>query len=152
MNVFDIALLSIKATKPPKLLDTCVLYTEMTSLLAVWHRNGFIGEAPTDRLSGFLACLFRLMRTDSTVIKEELRQITRELAQKMVTSHLTVIRHLHSVDKVQKHEECVRHAFTERNKLWCSSTDTSLLARQQATRGYKERARLETSATPTIFF
>lgn len=85
------------------------------------------------------------------LIKEERRQTTRELAQKMVSSNVIVARHLHSMAKVQKHGSWVPHALTERNKLHRFFIAASLLARLQDTRGYEERARSGCFDIITIF-
>lgn len=70
----------------------------------------------------------------------------------MLSSHITVALHLHSLGNLQKYGACVPH---DRKKQTLAPPThpaaDSLLDRYHVTYGYKESARLGSSATPTIF-
>ncbi|KAK6021556.1 hypothetical protein OSTOST_12771, partial [Ostertagia ostertagi] len=50
------------------------------------------------------------------LIKEDDRQISRELAEKMDCDHATILRHLHSMEYTQKLGSWVPHKLTEETK------------------------------------
>ena len=72
----------------------------------------------------------------NTLIHNDPRQCTRELANVMNCDHFTIMRHLHSMDKVKKSGVCVSHALSQNHKnQWmdiCASViDRHRLAREQ---------------------
>ena len=76
-----------------------------------FKENGFnTGDTPhSGRPSGFDED--RL----NTLIQNDLRQCTRELANVMNCDHSTIVRHLYSMDKVQKSGVLVPHALSQRS-------------------------------------
>ncbi len=67
----------------------------------------------------------------NALIHENPRQTTRELAETMQISHMTISRHLHSMGKVQKLGSWVPHQLDDRNKNQRITISASLLARHR---------------------
>lgn len=72
------------------------------------------------------------------ILREDPRQTTRELGQKMGCSYDSVARHLHSMGKVQKLGTWVPHVLDENHKIQLCSISASLLTRHQSASGHKE--------------
>lgn len=72
-------------------------------------------------------------------LKEDGRQTSRELAQKMNCDHQTILNHLHKMGFSQKLGAWVPHVLTERNKEKRLQLAAQHLARHRATRGHRDR-------------
>lgn len=88
-------------------------------------RSGRPSEIDEDRLKALL--------------KEDGRQTTRELAEKMDCSAMTISNHLQSIGFTQKLGAWVPHELTEKNKENRLQIAAQHLARHRATRGHKQR-------------
>ena len=73
------------------------------------------------------------------LLRENPCQSTRELAEQLTCDQKTVVKHLHSMGKVQKLCAWVPHALSQNNKLQRSMIAAGLLARHKATHGHKQR-------------
>ena len=70
----------------------------------------------------------------NSLIQEDPRQTTRELANIMGCDHTTIVRHLKSMGKVQKLGSWVPHVLNENSKNQRVSISASLLARHHSAR------------------
>lgn len=73
------------------------------------------------------------------LLKEDGRQTSRELAEKMNISAMTISRHLQSIGFTQKLGAWVPHELNEENKENRLQIAAQHLARHRATRGHKQR-------------
>ena len=64
----------------------------------------------------------------NTLIHSDPHQCTREPANVIHCDHSTIVRHLNSMDKVQKLGVCVPHALSQNHKIQWMAISTSLLA------------------------
>lgn len=64
-------------------------------------------------------------------VEEDPHKTVRELASELGTSHMTVSRHLKTIEKVKKLDSWVPHELNERQQLKRQETCVSLLARQR---------------------
>lgn len=93
--------------KHRKFIEIHVLYIEMTLLAKGWRRNGFpVPRKGISNSSSFrvLVVMFGFMRTNSKLWlkKKKTREAIRVLAQIIVSSHVIVVRRIHSLGKVEK--------------------------------------------------
>ena len=70
----------------------------------------------------------------NTLLHNDLRQYTRELANMMKCDHSTIVRHLHSMDKIQKSGAWVPHSQAKTTKIRGWPVCPSLLARHRLVR------------------
>ena len=70
----------------------------------------------------------------NTLIHNDPRQCTRELANVMNCDHSTIVRHLHSMGKVQKSGVWVPHALSQNHKNQRVAICAPLLARHRLAR------------------
>ena len=75
----------------------------------------------------------------NSLIKKDGLQTTPELAEHMNCSHMTVYRHLISMEKVQKFGSWVPRVLSEKQKSQRSAICAGLLARHGGTHGHKDR-------------
>lgn len=73
------------------------------------------------------------------LLKEDGRQTSRELAEKIGCTHPTILRHLHSMGFEQKFGAWVPHKLSDQDKENRLQIAAQLLARHRATCGHKER-------------
>lgn len=73
------------------------------------------------------------------LLKEDGRQTTRELAERMGSNAITISRHLASMGKVQRLGAWVPHELNERQREKRLTVAAQHLARHRGTRGHKER-------------
>lgn len=67
-----------------------------------------------------------------SILEQNPRQTTRELAEKLNTSQSTVFRHLEKLGKVRKLGQWVPHNLSEHNKADRMSIATCLLSREKS--------------------
>jgi [histone H3]-lysine36 N-dimethyltransferase SETMAR len=77
--------------------------------------------------------------TLNELLHEDPRQTTREIAEKMKCSHITIERHLHSMGKVRKYGAWLPHVLNESNKNLRCTISAGLLARHRSTQGHKQQ-------------
>ena len=70
----------------------------------------------------------------NTLIHNDPRQCTRELANVMIRDHSTIVRHLHSVDNGQKSDIWVPHDLSQKHKNQRVAICAFLLARHRLAR------------------
>ena len=74
-----------------------------------------------------------------TLLKEDQRQTTRELAKEMNCGQTTIVQHLNSLGYTQKIGSWVPHLLTNKNKEKRLAIAGQNLARHRATRGHNDR-------------
>ena len=73
------------------------------------------------------------------LLKQESRQTSRELAEKINCDQKTILNHLHSMGFAEKLGVWVPHELSENNKENCLQIASQHLARHRATRSHKQR-------------
>ena len=73
------------------------------------------------------------------LLKEESRQTSRELAEKMNCDRKTILNHVHLMGFVENLGVWVPHELSKNNKENCLQIASQHLACHQATRGHKQR-------------
>ena len=74
-----------------------------------------------------------------TLLKEESRQRSSELAEKINCNQITILNHFHSMGFAEKLGVWVPHELSKNNKENCLQIASQHLAYHQATRGHKQR-------------
>ena len=72
------------------------------------------------------------------LLKEESRQTSRELVEKINCDQKTILNHLHSMGFAEKLGVWLPHELSENNKKNCLQIASQHLARHRATRGHKQ--------------
>ena len=131
-------LISIEGRKQRRRAETFALCMWTMPSERAWQQNGFlfwkmiILTLVTLHVQEDFLGLMKIVL--NTLIHNDLRQCIQELANVMNCDHSTIVRHFHSMGKVQKLRVCVTHALRQNLKSQRMAICACLFARHRLSR------------------